>query len=380
MKRPVLRLAVLAFLFFSASPLAAEPKAKARLVPLPSFPPCGPVTEAAFDVNRAGNPEAKFPLPQLDFCSRWNPEFGANGHHCCGKLGFSTRLNRKIRCAKERRRGEYCSEMTPEQLEYTRLAEEGKLGDVLELITRDLGRRGEQAYCTVNNGFLAWGRRIVPSPKNRIRIRSPGRCTDFGTDGMIGMIEWLGREVGTRHSEPERSGVRLLVGDISAPRGGCLSGRGGRRGHLSHTTGQDVDLGFVTVRKGGGESPANFHKSFDTKENWWLIRKIFENPFACVKVAFLDKRHIRKLTRDLRKSKDAGELQAWERLSRFVRHMPGHANHLHIRIGDYPGQPGCVADARPELETEDSTDEFDSIEGITGSDSEASDDSAKSEE
>ena len=327
---------------------------------LPEFPPCGPVTEFAPDVQRAGSPPTQFPLPSLDFCARWNPEFANNGHHCCGKTGLPRRLSRKQTCSKDRRTGRYCSEMTPEQADYSKKAAEGKLGDILQLIVQDLGRKGEQAYCAVNNGFLAHGRRLIPSEKNRVAIRSPERCTDFGTDGMVGMLEWVGRQVASRYSAEDARGVRLLVGDISAPRGGCLAGRSGRRGHLSHTTGQDVDIGFLTANA-GKDSPIHFHRSFDVADNWWLIQQIFKNPFACVKVVFLDKRLIRKLAKVA--SRDA---ESWKRLGRFVRHMPGHGNHIHVRVGNSPGIPGCVADAHPELETEDMQDEVDAIEAAIG--------------
>lgn len=346
---------------------AAAPRTN-RPVPLPEFPPCGPVTEFAPDVQRAGNPASAFPLPSLDFCSRWNPEFANNGYHCCGKITRSSRLSRRYTCAKERRTGQYCAEMTEDQIAYSKAATEGKLGDILQLITADLGRKGDQAYCAVNNGFLAHGRRLIPSGKNRVAIRMPTRCTDFGTDGMVGMLEWVGRQIDQRYpgsegdeaSREKEKGVRLLVGDISAPRGGCLTGRSGRRGHLSHTTGQDVDLGFLTIAARG--SPVHFHKTFDVAHNWWMIQQVFKNPFACVKVAFLDRRLIRKLGKHAAKA----DPEEWQRLGRFIRHMPGHANHFHVRVGNFPGIPGCVADAHPELETEDMQDEVDAIEAAIG--------------
>lgn len=311
------------------------------------------MTEAMLDVPRAGMPPAIGPLPQLSFCAEWNPEFTANGHHCCGKVGGSTRRNRRLQCAAHRRKASYCSEMTPEQREYGRQAADGTLGDVLERISREAWLRGDQSYCSVNNGFLAWGRRLIPSEANRILIRRADRCADFGTDPMIGMMEWLGRQVKQEFPAPAFSGTKLVVGDISAPRGGCLSGRGGRRGHLSHTTGQDVDIAFL-VAKAGVESPFYFHRQFDIQPNWWFIKKLFRNPYACVKVVFLDKRLIRKL------AKAVGKDPEWLALSRFIRHMPGHKHHYHVRVGQGPGEPGCAEN--PELELEDFNDELDLLD------------------
>lgn len=243
--------------------------------------------------------------------------------------------------------------MTEEQRGYPqKLSALGKDADVLALISSEFGKNGDQAFCSPNNGFLAFGRRLVPSDQNRIWLRSPDRCTEFGTDGMIGMLEWMGRQVAHEYSDPRYSGTHLVVGDVSAPRGGCLAGPSGKRGHKSHTNGQDVDLGFL-VASAGRESPLNFHQQFDPKTNWWLAKQILKNPYACVKVVFLDKRLIPKLGKGAYASGD-GEL--WEKYRRFFRHMPGHKNHFHVRVGDWPGDPGCVPDATPELETEEDQD------------------------
>ncbi|MCM2323691.1 MAG: penicillin-insensitive murein endopeptidase [Oligoflexia bacterium] len=352
--------------FASAAPDASSPEdaavlpaphvIRAKQPPHPEFPPCAPVTEASVDLPRPGNPVQAFALPQLDFCAEWNPEFTANGHHCCGKLGGTTRRNRRLQCAVHRRFSNYCAEMTPEQARYTDAAKAGKLGDILELIQRQAWLRGDQSFCSVNNGFLAWGRRLIPSTLNRIIVRREDRCTDFGTDPMIGMLEWLGRQLAKEFPAPAFAGTKLVVGDISAPRGGCLSGRGGRRGHLSHTTGQDVDTAFL-IAKEGKESPLGFHRQFDIQPNWWFLKKLFRNPYACVKVVFLDKRIIRKL------AKAVGRDPEWLRLARFIRHMPGHKHHFHIRVGDAPGEPGCAQN--PELELEDYNDEQDLIDSAT---------------
>lgn len=212
--------------------------------------------------------------------------------------------------------------------------------------------KGEQAFCTVNNGFLANGRRLIATQQNRIEIRSPEKCTNFGTDQMVAMLEWLGREVKKAYSAPEFNGVRLVVGDITGPKGGCMYGRSGRRGHASHTNGQDADVGFLSVRR-NQKSLIQFHQEFDPKISWWLLKKIFKNPYACIKVIFLDRKHIRAL------NKVAHNDPEWKSFHRFIRHMPSHKNHFHIRIGNGPGLPGCIPGARPELESE----ETDGVEG-----------------
>lgn len=281
----------------------------------------------------------------MGFCSEWNPDFNFNGRRCCAVFKPGRRHRNWNKCAPTRYKTSYCNERTAEQIAYAAEAAKGRLPDVLESIRHATGRMGEQSFCTVNNGFLARGRELIPSPLNRIVLRSPTRCLNFGTDGMVGLIEWTGRQIAQEYKDPEFAGVHLLVGDIAAPRGGCLWGRGGRRGHASHTTGLDADLGFLTVGA-KKESPRSFHRQFDAKANWWMLKKFFSNPFACVKVVFLDRRHIQKLERVAR-----GEPE-WDAYRRFIRHVPAHRNHFHIRIGDWPGPAGCVPDAQPELEDE----------------------------
>jgi murein endopeptidase len=179
---------------------------------------------------------------------------------------------------------------------------------------------------------------------------------------MIGMLEWLGREVSREYQDSDRAGTRLFVGDISAPRGGCLAGRGGRRGHASHTNGQDVDLGFL-VPNAHFVNSARFETRFDAKANGWLLKKVFENPFACVRVIFLDRKLIRKL--DQQWSRESW----WQSNRRYLRHMPGHKNHFHIRIGDLAGPPGCGPGADPELEAEEDLMDLESLESPEASDS-----------
>lgn len=269
----------------------------------------------------------------LSFCSKWNPDFVFNGHHCClrkPKLKGS-------RCSPRRAKVVFCDDMTADQKKYLELAKTGIPRDILEIIHQELLNKSSQTACGVNHGFLVRGRPVIPSLQNKIQFRAPEKCTFFGTDAMVGLLEWLGREVGQNYNGEKYGGAHLLVGDISAPRGGCLSGRGGRRGHRSHTTGQDLDLGFL-VAKEGQRSPGSFNQSFDAKTNWWLLKKLFQNPYVCIQVIFLDRKWIQKLAHIAK-----GEPE-WGMYRKFLKHVRGHQNHLHVRIGEHPGEPGCLAD------------------------------------
>lgn len=337
--------AALGGVVFSAHAHAQSPHST-----LPDFAPCTPDSDASDDV-RDGTGKA---LPgavtlSSDFCAEWNPEYPFNGHHCCSTVLRSKGSRRRRRlpakyCSRDRFKPNFCEDITDEEREYTEAVSSGKIQDVLPILSQEFGRRGDQAYCTVNNGFLAHGRPILPTPYNRVKLRMAERCTNYGTDGMVGMIEWAGHEIAKEFSDPRYSGLHLLIGDITAPRGGCLAGRNGPAGHASHTNGQDADIGFLTPLP-GRQSPTAFHTGFDAKANWWLIKQWFKNPFACVRVIFLDKKLIRKLGKVARGDED------WNKYWRYIRHIPGHKNHMHVRIGDVPGAAGCSGN--PEDETED---------------------------
>lgn len=318
----ILRVAFALCFLWIFHPLQSFASGSAWKYDFPSSPPYSEFIEL---------PESGLTTP---FCAEWNPDFPYRGGQCCGKVPRRG-TNSGGFCPAARAKGSFCDETTDDQTLYMEQMGVGKSADILQLIDRDQTRRLPQAFCSPNNGFLAWGRPVIPSLQNRVLLKSPARCTYFGTDAMVGMLEWVGRRVKERYSDSEHSGVRLVLGDISAPRGGCLKGRAGRRGHSSHMSGQDVDVGFINVHERQPSSPV-FNKQFDPEANWWLVKQIFKNPYACVKVIFLDRAHIRKLIKVAAGDPD------WAQIGTRIHHVRNHKNHMHIRIGDIPGAPGCV--------------------------------------
>ncbi len=296
--------------------------------------------------------------PPIDFCSEWNPEFGYRGYRCCSNGAVSRglaaaprgRRGRRVAngCAPNRKKSTFCDEMTGPQREYIAGVKAGRI-DVLENIQKSIGSHGGQAFCSAGNGFLVEGRPLVPTENNRIELRNEARCANFGTDPLVGALEWAGREVKREYHEPEFKEARLIIGDIAAPRGGCISGRGGRRAHKSHTSGVDIDLAYFNPRA-SHQPEERFTRTFYVASNWWFLKKLFKNPVSCVKIIFVDRGHIRELERY---AKDDPE---WPKLKRFVRHVRGHRDHFHIRFGSGPGAPGCSGN--PDLEEdEDQSDE-----------------------
>ncbi|MBC7384768.1 MAG: penicillin-insensitive murein endopeptidase [Cryobacterium sp.] len=294
--------------------------------------------------------------PPIDFCAKWNPEFAYRGYRCCsnqitGRVPASiARKGRRRRgggrsngCAPDRQKWTFCDGMTPAQREYTENVKSGRVDPLLS-VSENMGSHGNQAFCNTSNGFLVEGRPIIASPLNRIEIRNELRCSNFGTDPMVGAIEWVGREIKREFHEPEFERARLIMGDASAPRGGCVAGRSGRRAHKSHTSGQDIDVTFFNPRAGFAPEE-RFTKTFYVASNWWFLKKVFKNPFACIKIIFTDQKNIRMLDRY---AKDDPE---WSKVRRFIRHAKGHRDHFHIRVGSGPGVPGCMSD--PNLEEDE---------------------------
>ncbi len=306
-------------------------------------------------------PPSKFDSAQQEldpsFCAEWNPDYGLKGVSCCGTKGIVQVRSRRKRpsCGPMRAKASYCDERTPDQVRYQERVFSGKISDPLRFLENESQKRLQQSYCSVGDGFLAWGKPILGTERNRILVKNPERCVNYGTDEMVGVLEWLGRRVADQYQGDEYAGVRLVVGNLSAPRGGCLSGMSGRRGHSSHTSGRDADLALFSA-KPGRTSPEIFQTALDPESNFWLLREVFTNPVACVKVVFLDRRHIRSLAKWAVKH---GHVSEWERISLYIKHVRGHRNHIHVRVGDVPGAPGCLA-------SDPSWDSDEEEEGIEG--------------
>jgi murein endopeptidase len=331
------------------------------------------VTEARLPASQAKT-DVGLAADSLDpaFCAEWNPDFGLRGVSCCGQKGIVQVRSRKRRpsCGPMRAKGSYCDERTLDQLSFENRVKNGEIIDLLRFLDQESQRRLQQSYCSVSDGFLAWGKPVIGTERNRIVVKNPERCVNYGTDSLISVLEWTGRRVAERFPGDEYSGVRLVVGNLSAPRGGCLAGRSGKRGHSSHTSGRDVDLALFSARP-GKSSPEIFQTTLDPASNFWLLSQMYANPKACVKVVFLDKRHIRTLAKWALKN---GFIAEWERMAPYIKHVRGHRNHIHVRVGDLPGAPGCTGQPG-ELDEED-----DLFEGDAPSESENPDSELETDE
>jgi penicillin-insensitive murein DD-endopeptidase len=175
----------------------------------------------------------------------------------------------------------------------------------------------------------------------------------FGLPELVKMIERGARRVASKHP-----GSRLLVGDLSARRGGEIGG------HRSHESGRDVDLGFYfTDRAGRSFAPTRFlavdaegravgapQLRFDLRRNWALVESLLTDPGARVLHVFVAAPLRERLLAYAR------ERDAYRPL--FVRaalalRQPSdglsHDDHFHVRIACPRAQRATCADEPPRV-------------------------------
>lgn len=189
----------------------------------------------------------------------------------------------------------------------------------------------ERARARCSRHWLFNGEQLPASPGLWQRWR-PHRA--YGTPEMIEVLRAAAEEMAWVLPDADP----LMVGDISAPKGGKLSG------HKSHRGGVDADLGLYW--KDGsmvlGGSSAAMARRIDPEANWYLIRSMLDTGH--VERILLDQRIVNQLRRW---TVDHGELtreQAdrifWRNpddtmpwtMSGVVHHYPGHDSHMHVRV------------------------------------------------
>ena len=181
--------------------------------------------------------------------------------------------------------------------------------------THSIGK--PQLGALVNGVALAGGDRISVRKKR-----------NYGTPELIDLIEAAVAKV----HEKTVNAPKLHVGDLSFAHGGPI----GR--HLSHQSGRDADIGYYLRT---GHAPGRFKrataKTLDVERTWILFEALLSS--GQTEVIFSDKDLIRALRDHAERS---GETHP-DHLARWfdgagpgrrplIRHLDGHANHLHLRV------------------------------------------------
>jgi penicillin-insensitive murein endopeptidase len=144
--------------------------------------------------------------------------------------------------------------------------------------------------------FLTW---------DPVRKRSPNRWTRRnGTDDLVRTLLRVAKGYASQHDKQ-----RLLIGDLSRPRGGDFGRRFGPIGHASHQNGLDADVYFP--RKDGKPRAARSIAQVDRTRAQELVDRFVKAGATRIFVGA-----------GLRLHGPAGVVQPW----------PNHDDHLHVRL------------------------------------------------
>lgn len=172
-----------------------------------------------------------------------------------------------------------------------------------------------------------WLVRAARLPTTR-RIRSR-KHTNFGTEECV---EAITAAIDAVHAKFPKT-PRLFVGDLSGKGGGRL------KRHLSHQAGRDADIGYYFKQNQPDRFVRARSSTLDAARTWVLLESMLEDDK--VEIAFIDyglqkplyqyakdvaKVPVDELDRIFQYPNGRGDREA------TVRHLRGHADHMHIRF------------------------------------------------
>ena len=198
---------------------------------------------------------------------------------------------------------------------------------------------------------LSYGPPYRGSLRNSVQLAAEGegywipsrwaqRGLNYGTDELVRLVVYVGRQLSTRYPD-----AKLAVADLAAPQGGRTPW------HRSHQTGRDVDLLFQASDQAGqpvhldtmftftGEPRPKArgvpgeNVFFDVPRNWYLVRTLIDNPIALVQYIFIADSLKQQL---LDYARDEKEPEALIAEASYILHQPSdslpHGDHMHVRI------------------------------------------------
>ncbi len=189
-------------------------------------------------------------------------------------------------------------------------------------IKTDLPSAGPIALGPPNAGRLFNGVRMPDG--ERWKLTDPGNA--YGTQETIDSIV---RAVDKVHAAFPEGTPKVIIGHISAKGGGRL------KPHKSHQAGRDVDLSYFYKDQKGWYTVAN-EQNLDRARSWAFIRAFVEDPN--VEMILVDT-SIQRLLREhaLAQGEDPDFVDRVFQVSQkskrpIVRHVRGHATHIHVRF------------------------------------------------
>jgi LysM repeat protein len=187
-----------------------------------------------------------------------------------------------------------------------------------------------------DRGSLVHGITVPPHPGFVVRERARAYMTQDAADQLLHAFDVL------RDADPEAP--RVEIRDASRAHGGPLDQ------HRSHQSGRDVDVGYFQVRCGSTCAHRRLHpRDLDAARQWRLIQTWLRE--GAVEYIFIDHALQEPLYEAAREAgATRAELSAWFQWPRaedvrlgVIRHVPLHADHLHVRFHCAEGDAQCIS-------------------------------------
>lgn len=215
--------------------------------------------------------------------------------------------------------------------------------------------RGSISVGSITDGYLADGVEVPPEgPHHRIIAQADGRQTNETTDEMRALLLCAAERVAKAHPEH-----KLHLGNLSRHGGGDI------QWSVSHNSGRDADIAFLSVGEDGrplaptvlhhfgrdmeaSEDDGTLHR-FDVVANWTLVRALIECPSPGVTHLFAARWLRHAMLRHARERGASPKLIAKaRRLVRQPHRAMAHDDHLHVRISCPPDDiaEGCLERGR----------------------------------
>lgn len=185
----------------------------------------------------------------------------------------------------------------------------------------DLPSLGSISYGPPNRGRLINGVQMQVGPHHQLTAPTCAWGTEETVKGLTKAIDKV--------YEKYPSEEKLIVGHISSKFGGKL------KPHKSHQSGRDVDVSYFYKETKSWYAVAN-EKNLDRERTWAFVKALLTE--ARIEMIFIDS-SLQKALKDYAVSK--GEDQEWlDEIFQYggksrwpiIRHIRGHATHIHVRF------------------------------------------------
>jgi LysM repeat protein len=209
-----------------------------------------------------------------------------------------------------------------------------RLGEEI-LIYSDREEPPSESVGEVDDGSLVNGVALPTHPGFEVRRRERSFMTVDAAEHLMRAFDGL--------RERDAEAPRVLIGDASREHGGPLDQ------HRSHQSGRDVDIHYFARRCREVCGPRHLRpEDLDADRQWRLIEPWLRG--GLVEYVFIDHALQEPLYEAARRAgATRAELSRWFQWPRppevrfgLIRHVPSHADHMHVRFVCAEHDLGCV--------------------------------------